>query len=111
MKLLSKLKTALLMASVGLVFFTTTPASAYYDDPLFKSCMTECLITVCRQKNTPPGCLQKSYSRVFHSVENLFCRGMPGSVYNPMAITTKPSCIIGLNALKECQQSCRIGSN
>jgi hypothetical protein len=107
MKLLSKLKTCVLMTSVGLMFFTTTPASAYYDGPFFKSCLTECLSTVCRQKNTSPRCLQRSYSRVFHQ----FCKGMPGSVYNPMAITTKPSCIIGLNALKECQQSCTVGSN
>jgi hypothetical protein len=111
MKLLSKIKTGLLMTSVGLVFFITTPASAYYEEPFLKSCLTQCLNTVCRQKNTSPRCFQKSYSRVFHSVENEFCRGMPGSVYNPMAITTKPSCLIDLNALTECQQSCRIGSN
>ena len=105
MKLLFKIKTGVLMALVGLVFFTTTPASAYYDDPFFKSCLTECLSTVCRQKNTSPRCIQKSHYRVFHQ----FCKGKPGPI--TLAITTKPSCIIGLNALKECQQSCTVGSN
>jgi len=109
MKLKSLRKSGFLTILLGIAFLTSATPTLAHNNLVFRSCLIQCLEEICQEYS--PLCFQMSHSRVFYSVENLFCKGMPGTAYNPMAITTKPSCIIGLNDLKECQNSCLVGSN
>ncbi len=99
MKLKSLSKTGFLTISLGIALLTSATPTFASDNLVFRTCLIQCLEEICQEESSPLCRLSHSSP----SVDNLFCRGMPGSPYNPIAML-QPSCI-KLNFLN-CKMSC-----